>query len=127
MNMTAKEIDRAIDIILGIEQKKEEPKIPRRRGRKKQEYIPVWALEFYNPIKSRTFALISMCIKEDFEQSLEQLALRVAINKGRPPMEALTVLRSLKEQGMLGYYDSDHVFRRWYGEEAGYGLEDLCS
>lgn len=132
MNMTPKEIERAIDYILGIshdeaEAKKEaEPKIPRKRGRKKLEYIPVWALEFYNPMKNRTFALISMCIKEDFEQSMEELALKVAINKGRPPMEALAVLRSLKESGMLGYYDSDYVFRRWHGEEAGYGLENLC-
>lgn len=125
MNMTSKEIERAIDYILGAEPEK--PKKKRKRGRQQQEKPPVWALEFYNPKKNRTFALISMCIKEDFEQTVEQLALRLSVAKCRPPMECLTVLRHLQQRGKLGYYDSETLmFRTWHGEEEGNGLEDLC-
>ena len=51
-----------------------------------------------------TTALISMCIKEDLNQTLEELASRVAVDKCRPLGESLAVLRELEEKGRLGYY-----------------------
>lgn len=96
---------------------------PKKRGRRPKPPTPVWSLDFYNPAGNMSFALISMCIKEDFEQSIEQLALRLSIWKMRPPRECLSVLRRLRRSGKLGYYDKDHVFRTWNGEEDGYGLE----
>lgn len=124
MNISSKEIEKAIDEILGINQK-EEPRKKRKRGRQNKNY-PVWALEFYNPEGNRTFALISMCIKEDYAQSVEQLALKLSATKHRPPMECLTVLRQLQQMGKLGYYDDDRVFRSWYGKEGDNGLEIMC-
>lgn len=52
-----------------------------------------------------TTALISMCIKEDLNQTLTELASRVAVDKCRPLGESLAVLRELEEQGKLGYYN----------------------
>ena len=52
-----------------------------------------------------TTALISMCIKEDLNQTLTELASRVAVDKCRPLGESLAVLRELEEQGRLGYYN----------------------
>ena len=53
-----------------------------------------------------TTALISMCIKEDLNQTLVELASRVAVDKCRPLGESLAVLRELEEQRRLGYYDN---------------------
>lgn len=53
-----------------------------------------------------TTALISMCIKEDLNQTLEELASRVAVDKCRPLGESLAVLRELEEKGRLGYYNN---------------------
>ena len=53
-----------------------------------------------------TTALISMCIKEDLNQTLTELASRVAVDKCRPLGESLAVLQELQEQGRLGYYNN---------------------
>ncbi len=120
--MTSKEnIDLAIDDILRKEEetceqeKQEQP--AKRRG--------PWALHFYDPERNLSFALISICIKENPFQSIEELALRLSIWKLRPVAECLSVLRHLKKKGMLGYYDEFRVFRAWNGKEGGYGLEGL--
>lgn len=125
--MTAKELEHAIDEILGFE-RKAVPIVPKRkRGRQRKKKPPVWSLDFYDPDHNRTFALISMCIKEDFEQSIEQLALRLSAYKYVPPSECLEVLIGLKNSGKLGYYDDNNkLFRTWNGEETGYGLENMC-
>lgn len=125
--MTAKELEHAIDEILGIK-RKAVPIVPKRkRGRQTKKKPPTWSLDFYNPEHNRTFALISMCIKEDFEQSIEQLALRLSAYKYVPPAECLEVLIELKNSGKLGYYDDNNkLFRTWNGEETGYGLENMC-
>ena len=52
-----------------------------------------------------TTALISMCIKEDLNQTLTELASRVAVDKCRPLGESLAVLRELESRGRLGYYE----------------------
>ena len=104
-----------------------ESESPRRRGRKPtRDSIPIWSLSFYNPKRNRTFALISMCIKDDFEQSLSSLALRVAMCKKRPAGECLAILRDLKRHGLLGYYDDDRIFRLWTEGGASDGLESMC-
>lgn len=103
------------------------PGKPRRRGRRPTPTPKRWSLDFYNPCDNRTFALISMCIKDDFDQSIEQLALRLAMYKDVSPVEALQKLRALRGCGRLGYYDDKTLFfRTWHGKEAGYGLEDMC-
>ena len=63
-----------------------------------------------------TTALISMCIKEDLNQTLVELASRVAVGKCRPLGETLAVLRELEEKGDLGYYDEKTLeWTRWEG------------
>lgn len=60
-----------------------------------------------------TIAHISMCIEEDFNQTLEELAARVAESKECPYDEALKVLTGLREQNRLVYYDKEMVPRLW--------------
>lgn len=64
-----------------------------------------------------TIAHISMCIEEDFNQTLEELAARVAESKECPYEEALKVLCELKEQGRLIYYDKELIPKIWKVEE----------
>lgn len=66
---------------------------------------PIWQCDRNDPANNVTLALISMCIKEDMEQSIENLAIRGAANKERPVEECLAVLRELRDKGDLGYYD----------------------
>ena len=111
-------IERAIEDILGIPTNTA-PKIEEvvhirpKRGRVAKGRPPIWALEFYNPEKNRTFALISLCIKDDFDQSIEQLALKLSAYKCRPPAECLKVLKRLRSINKLGYYDNGLIFRTW--------------
>ncbi len=126
MKSTISDIEWALEYILCIEEKKETP--PKRpRGRQKKETPPVWALEFFNPEKNRTFALISMCIKDDYNQSMADLAKKLSLLKSRPFEECLSVLGGLARNGKLGYYDSNLIFRLWSGTEVENGLESLCS
>ncbi len=126
MRITPKQIEDAINEILGISTKKPTERIKKKPGRRKLPPTHIWSLAFYNPYHNVTYALISTCIKEDFNQSMEQLALRLSIWKSRPVGECLRVLRRLKKSGRLGYYDENYIFRTWNGEECGYGLEGLC-
>ena len=122
---TTTEIERAIERILCIEKATEAP--PKRpRGRQKKETPPVWALEFFDPEKNRTFALISMCIKDNYNQSINDLAKRLSHLKSRPFEECLKKLKRLAKEGKLGYYDSNLIFRLWSGTEVKNGLESLC-
>ncbi|MBQ7119772.1 MAG: hypothetical protein IJO09_06110 [Oscillospiraceae bacterium] len=125
MKSTTSDIDRAIDYILCIE-KSNSTEIKRSRGRQKKDTPPIWALEFFDPEKNRTFALISMCIKENYNQSIGDLAQKLSVLKSRPLGECLSVLRSLAKCGKLGYYDSNLIFRLWSGKETVNGLESLC-
>ncbi len=122
------ELDTIIDDILACEQK-EIPVLPKKaRGRHKKEPLHTWALDFYNPAGNRSFALISMCIKDNPEQSIEELALRVAKHKSVSPASALEVLLNLKERGQLGYYDNiTRHFIKWKETEVTDGLENMCN
>lgn len=114
--MTTLEIERAIESILG-KSITDKPERPRRRGRIPCEKPPIWSLNFYNPARNTTYALISMCIKDDFDQSLPELARRLAKYKNRPFRECLTIIRELQASGKLGYYDDDTLyFHTWRGE-----------
>lgn len=114
MNISTKELDRIIDEILSLGTEKSKKREPGKPGRRKKERSPVWALRFSNPEGNRTFALISMCIKEDPDQSMHQLALRLSAYKSRPPAECLEVITLLREKGQLGYYDdATLMFRTW--------------
>ena len=89
-----------------------------RRGRPSSvddpEYNLIWKVDRRSNKRNITLATISMCIKDDMNQSLEELAERVAECKARPFGESLAVLRELSENGKLGYYDNvTMVFRKW--------------
>ncbi len=121
-------LDTIIDDILELEQK-EAPVLPKKvRGRHKKAPAQTWALDFYNPAGNRSFALISMCIKDAPEQSIEELALRVAKHKSVSTASALEVLLNLKERGQLGYYDNTtQHFIKWKGTEVADVLENMCN
>ncbi len=114
--MIITDIEREINDILGITPDKKPPANPQRRGRPRRGIQPIWSLNFYEPTRNTTYALISMCIKEDFDQSLDELAMRVSRCKERPKSECLKVLRELRECGKLGYYDDYTLrFHTWKG------------
>ncbi len=120
------ELDTIIDDILVLDQG-DAPVPPKKTpGRPKKAPPPTWALDFYNPSGNRTFALISMCIKDDFSQSIEELSLRIATYKSVSPASALKVLLRLKERGQLGYYDNKtRHFIKWRETEVCDGLENI--
>ena len=120
------ELDAIIDDILML-RRVEVPAPPKKsRGRRKKAPTPTWALDFHNPAGNRTFALISMCIKDDFNQSIEELAFRIATHKSVSPASAMKVLLLLREQGHLGYYDNKTLhFIKWKEPEVTDGLENV--
>ena len=119
------ELDTMIDDILALNQREAPAATKKRRGRRKKAPSPVWALDFHNPAGNRTFALISMCIKDNFEQSIEELALQIATLKSVSPAIALRVLLQLKESGKLGYYDNKTLrFVQWKEAEVYDELEN---
>ena len=78
-------------------------KVKNERGRPPGEDDPrIWKVRELEI----TTALISMCIKENLNQTLTELASRVAVDKCRPLGESLAVLRELEEKGKLGYYNN---------------------
>ncbi len=114
--MMNSDIEREICDIFGITPTKEPLPKPRKRGRRPLEKPPIWSLNFYEPTKNITYALISMCIKEDFDQSMDELATRVSKCKGRPKAECLKVLHEIRDSGKLGYYDDYTLrFHTWEG------------
>ena len=114
--MITSDIEREICNIFGVTPDAEIPSQPRKRGRKPLEKQPIWSLNFYEPTKNITYAVISMCIKEDFDQSIDELATRVSKCKGRSKRECLKVLHDLKISGKLGYYDDYTLrFHIWEG------------
>lgn len=137
MNLNENEIERAIEKILSLGERKqvapspepvEKPKIKKRTGRPpSRESIPVWAIDYDDPAKNRTLALISMCIKEDYSQSLSELAMRLALCKARSHDECLEKLLELQSIGHLGYYDdATRIFCVWEEGGEGLGLEVVC-
>ena len=137
MNLNENEIERAIELILALGKKEEkkktaektmQPKIKKKAGRPAtRSSIPVWAIDYDDPANNRTLALISMCIKEDYSQSLRELAMRLALCKSRSPDECLQKLLWLRDEGHLGYYDDEtRVFCIWEKDGEYIGLENMC-
>ena len=115
--MTTSDIEQEICAIFGITPNTETQPQPRKRGRKPLEKQPIWSLNFYEPTRNITYAVISMCIKEDYDQSLDELATRLSKCKGRSKSECLRILTDLKNSGKLGYYDDYTLrFHIWEGE-----------
>ena len=140
MKFNENEIERAIEKILSLGEKKAEkpapPPEPRAQQKTKRKVgrppsrceIPTWALDYDDPANNRSFALISMCIKEDYSQTLRELAMRLALCKSRSPDECLEKLISLRDAGRLGYYDDEtRFFCVWEKGGGARGLENLCS
>ena len=75
--------------------------------------LPVWAVNPFSRENSVTCAVISMCIKEDFKQTLPQLADRLSKLKERPPGECLAVLTDMRKRGHLGFFDDEFNFNPW--------------
>ena len=116
------DIERIIEEILGMTEKREDeekteeapPPLPKRKkGRQKVGELPIWAVGDEATSRRRTFAFISMCIKDDPEQSIEELAEKVAEFKQRPYGECLAVLRELRKKGELGYYSDEYRLIPW--------------
>lgn len=139
MKLNENEIERAIEKILALGEKKAEKPAPKSephaqtKTKKKmgrpasRDEIPVWALDYNDPANNRSLALISMCIKEDYNQSLRELAMRLALCKSRSPDECLEKLFALRDAGQLGYYDDEtRFFCIWKKGGGTRGLENLC-
>ena len=60
-----------------------------------------------------TSTIISMCIKEDFEQTITQLAERVATTKNVDFDAVLEQLVEMKLRGQLGFYDEFYRLVKW--------------
>ena len=65
----------------------------------------IWKVDKGDNRRNITLATISICIKEDMRQSLNELAAKVAKCKNRPIPECIEVLQKLLDKGNLGYYD----------------------
>ena len=90
----------------------------KKRGRpQKIANLRTWAVDPGDPFNNSTLAVISMCIKEDMNQTLEELAERVKKCKRRPVDECLAVLKELKEKGHLGFFvwdgKSGFCYKKW--------------
>lgn len=113
--MIISDTERAINAILGIPQMSTVPQV-RKRGRRPNDEQPIWSLNFYEPDKNITYAVISMCIKEDPDQTFDELCQRVSKAKCRPVSECKKILNRLRECGKLGYYDDySLLFCTWKG------------
>ena len=63
-----------------------------------------------------SLALISGCILDNMNQTITQLAVRIAYFKQIDPHDALLKLKWLRRMGMLGYYEyssGNYVWKRW--------------
>lgn len=72
------------------------------------------AWDLYNGGSS--LALISGCILDNMNQTLTQLAVRIAYFKQIDPHDALLKLKWLRRMGMLGYYEyssGNYIWKRW--------------
>lgn len=85
----------------------------RRFGSSKNLSDDCWQLEFKNPNNDASFALISMCIKEDFKQDINTLSRKLAKIKRIKISECRMRIEELYEKGLLGYFDKDYYFCRW--------------
>ena len=82
--------------------------VPGRIGSEKKQY-PTWD---FRPM-SATFAVISLCIKDDMSQSLEELAHRLADVKYEPVEVCYKKLKELQAKGELYYYNKYYQKVRW--------------
>ena len=77
-----------------------------------------WATDPYDVQNNISLALISSCIKDDYNQTLGQLALRVAFLRRLPFLEVARHLTELCKQNKLGYFkkglEGEHYYTRWH-------------
>lgn len=60
-----------------------------------------------------SYTLISMCIKEDLQQTAGELALRLAKEKQIPYTSTAYVVALLRQNGRLYYFDGDKSICFW--------------
>lgn len=60
-----------------------------------------------------SYAMISLCIKEDFQQTASDLAYRLAENKKIPFTATAYVVSLLRKKGRLYFYDDDQCVHLW--------------
>lgn len=68
-------------------------------------------LDFDGPGHGTSLAHISMLIKEDKYQTIEELAERLADDRGLTNWECLRVLKKLNRKKRLGYFSEDGKMR----------------
>lgn len=87
-----------------------------------------WSVDPYNGDDNASLVLISSCINEDLEQSLGELALRVAYIRQLPFLEVARHLTELRDQHILGHFvetpKGEICFRLWTPDETKNRLPD---
>lgn len=87
-----------------------------------------WSVDPYDGDNNTSLVLISSCINEDLEQSLGELALRVAYIRQLPFLEVARHLTELRDRHILGYFaetpNGEIYFRLWTPDETKNRLPD---
>lgn len=72
------------------------------------------AKQYFDLRKSSiTWTHIAMCIKDNLDQSLGELALRLCLNKNIPYTAAAVMVRILDQEGLLYYFDLSYRPHKW--------------
>lgn len=73
-----------------------------------------------------SYALISLCIKDDLHQTAEELAYRLAQEKKIPFTAAAYVVSKLRNEGRLFFYDNDYCIHIWEPKVVVGGRQKVC-
>lgn len=80
--------------------------------------VGYWSTDSYNSEGNISLVLISCCIKDDIDQTLGELALRVAFIRKLPFLEVARHLVELRRENKLGYFkttsEGDFYYAHWY-------------
>lgn len=87
----------------------------------------IWQTESYDNEHNISLSLISCCIKDDLQQTLGELALRVAFVRKLPFLEVARHLVELRRDNKLGYFQElssgDMYYKHWHPSEQFEGAE----
>lgn len=87
----------------------------------------IWQTESYDNEHNISLSLISCCIKDDLQQTLGELALRVAFVRKLPFLEVARHLTELRRDDKLGYFQElssgEMYYKHWHPSEQYEGEE----
>ena len=87
----------------------------------------IWQTESYDNEHNISLSLISCCIKDDLQQTLGELALRVSFVRKLPFLEVARHLAELRKNNKLGYFQElstgDMYYKHWHPSEQFIGSE----